>query len=350
MPSCTRDFSYVKGTFPRDAYVMQFEWQVATYRWVDTDGAPVSWIASASGQSPMSDSKRSPMLVAKDSERRSYKPFQKTTLYQIFADTAPTKEGILGFANEYGSLFGDTSSYWFDPEGACEAAELFGEWEHMILSMKQILELTGLIKARRGKELTKYFSWKGKEAIQGRNLYSYGLPFTANVIMAEKQPVSKDDAISTFSVFLPVLTPRLFKNFRSGVIGPAREYVRQALAWHMQREITVSPGWDKKQKNLELENDPRNLAGVLWLQVFEVFTGKNKPIECEVCGKVFVVAQTSVNKGRIICSDKCRQQQLRNRRKEAKQLHAKRKSISAIAKQLKTDKETVKGWISGGVR
>ena len=79
---------------------------------------------------------------AKDDRHvRWYQPLIKRSgLFQTFAETSPTKQGILGFANEHGLLGMDRVFVRDVPRPGAWSLETLAVWRGQILAMREVVE------------------------------------------------------------------------------------------------------------------------------------------------------------------------------------------------------------------
>ena len=96
---------------------------------------------------------------------------------------------------------------------------------------------------------------------------------------------------------------------------------------------------------------PRSLLGALWLQAVWSVTRPSSFRTCIVCGNPIQISLHRKTGGRRtdtkFCGTNCRSQDLRNRKKQAKERHQHGQTLRAIAKELGTPLSTVQGWLQG---
>jgi len=96
---------------------------------------------------------------------------------------------------------------------------------------------------------------------------------------------------------------------------------------------------------------PRSLLGALWLQAAWSVSRPSSFRPCTVCGKFIEISLHRKTGGHRtdtqFCSTNCRSQDLRNRKKQAKERHQHGQTLRAIAKELGTPLSTVQGWLQG---
>ena len=135
--------------------VFEFVWtvEVQGYRWIteklmDDRGHP-----NAFGERELC----SPMdcRLAATYRRRQYDPVRDhPALFRTFAEVAPSKEGILAFANRFGMLGKPRFTENTDPKETGRIPGICGEplslWKEQISKLKQAVELWELINVRIG--------------------------------------------------------------------------------------------------------------------------------------------------------------------------------------------------------
>jgi len=83
----------------------------------------------------------------------------------------------------------------------------------------------------------------------------------------------------------------------------------------------------------------------MWLQLARVVSGNKEFRQCAQCDRSFEVSPDVTRKSRIYCSERCRSQAYRSRKATAHEMRAAGKSVQQIADKLKSDVETVRGWM-----
>lgn len=108
---------------------------------------------------------------------------------------------------------------------------------------------------------------------------------------------------------------------------------------------------DSVDSQFRLNWVPRSLLGALWLQAVWSVTRPTRFQECSVCGRIIELSLHKKTGGRRadarICSDKCRTQAYRSRKKRAQQLVQQGRTPASIAKELGSTTATVQGWLQG---
>ena len=100
---------------------------------------------------------------------------------------------------------------------------------------------------------------------------------------------------------------------------------------------------------------PQNLLGALWLQFATSVDVLKSFLKCAQCGAPFEISRaprTGKRTDARFCSARCRVKHYRGRIERARRLRAAGRSEVEIARELKTQLSTVRGWLleSGGRR
>ena len=151
--------------------VFQFHWDVyqAGYRWVETRPVP-------DRRSDPEQFEPEMFLMDPDAEtlmRRFYDPLQEHTgLFREFADTAPTQEGILEFANKFGRLGGG-----IEEGNLLGRGERFRSWVSEIRVMHSAVSMWDMVREGDTKGLSHIIEWDDRNAVRRRLPHSPELPY-----------------------------------------------------------------------------------------------------------------------------------------------------------------------------
>jgi hypothetical protein len=142
--------------------------------------------------------------------------------------------------------------------------------------------------------------------------------------------------------------------FRIGdCLVPARYYLQHVVNQHLTGATSPQLRWNVKRHRphgLALFFVPRNLLGVMWLQLAEAINGNRQYRRCAGCRTWIVISRAAVGSrsSRITCSNACRMKVYYGRKLEARRLHHKGLAVTEIAARLKAGRLTVRGWIASG--
>jgi hypothetical protein len=237
-----------------------------------------------------------------------YRP--SVALFRDFADLDGTAEAVLGFANRYGRL-GPANDHTMD---------YLDSWRDRSGEMRQLVTLGDALSGGDGKKIRDALGTLTKEDLR---------------VVAERRN-----------------TP----GARVTPLGiTAGEYAHAALA-RIGYVLLTRRGFFE---NLTLEGDwgPKavvqarfrhdHLWGFMLFQFGMSLIDGRRFRRCEGCGKWFPLAPSVNRADRTTCSGSCRFQQYRRRRLRAVELYDAGKTVKQIAKELGSEVETVKGWVTG---
>lgn len=298
-----------------------------------------------------------------------YKPLgpEHSGLFRIFAETEPTREGILKFANHYGSL-GDgaqapviPAEYDKDSESVSRwllrlddssnaslprYAEPFGAWCHQILAMRRVVGLWDMIKRRNEGDLAKRVAWF--RTSDGKVHVSY-----------DSDCFDPPELLPTpFRDYLMIASdeknPELLERFQpNDLYGPAWVYIERVINSNLARRASAQSKWDNpKNDRLPFRIVPNGLLGALWLQLALAVDGDKDYRQCKQCLSWFEVSPAVGRTSKRYCGNACRIRAHRERQAQvqiqdkARRMRAGGKSLKEIAKELKTDEKTIKGWVA----
>jgi hypothetical protein len=283
---------------------------------------------------------------------REYEPMAESGLFLQFAETEPTEEGILGFANLSGSLGGRISAKVSYPvPGELGAfglgpGELLVNWKREILGMRHAVELWSMQKSANTEGLSRFIYWMGPKKRGTRKYPSRAVAYRGPRIT--EWPLS-------FVLYEDDEGPdaKLFSGFTPGdLLGPSRVFldgiVNNKLKEH-PASVGLFPETDRRQlrqgRHSTIRWVPSSLISCLWLQLARAIEGNRSHRQCEQCRKWFETAGEKREDARF-CGNPCRFRAYRGRIKEAQELRTGGVSLREIAQQLGSDVKTVKGWVS----
>ncbi len=129
------------------------------------------------------------------------------------------------------------------------------------------------------------------------------------------------------------------------------EHVQTEVNLRLGRYVSIELQRDPKVPEAKLYLSPSNLLGAIWLQFGLAVEGHKEFRKCAQCGEPFEVSVDASGKrtDARFCRSVCRVTNYRERVAMALKLHAQGVRPKEIAKQLETDAETVRNWVSKGV-
>jgi hypothetical protein len=239
---------------------------------------------------------------------RRYEPLKDHTgLFYTFAETEPTEEGIISFANRYG-LLGLSIELRNSITMPLEEAEQYGD----PVDVNRLRDPSEEYGAEMG-------GYRSEE-----------------VALWKAQITFMRQAMATWD--------RLRR-------GSAGEQEVRRLQDIVDKQLlgSVSPRLESVQRGgLELAVVPLTLRGVLWLQFAQAVSGNKEFRTCRTCREWFKVSPESARTNRQFCSEACRSRAYRGRKEQAQRLAAEGRSPKDIAAELGSDVKTVRGWIRRG--
>ena len=273
-------------------------------------------------------------------------------LFRIFAETPPTEEGVLKFANKFGSLI------WFHPRAfisiypdgplsltnppapmpvtysVFESKRDDGQyrytplssWETEITAMSLVIKLQDMIRAGDREGLSKHFLWTEAGEIFTDIAWIHRKPASDNLNQMYPYP--------------------LFGRFQPGnVFRPALYIIKMIINHSLQDRLSPKIQCSQNATRLKLSFVPPSLVSALWLQCAQAVTGNWQYLKCKQCETWFEVAPSVINKGKIYCSDACKSKSYRNRQEQAQRLYTQGLPFQEIARRLDTDSQTAKRWV-----
>ena len=99
------------------------------------------------------------------------------------------------------------------------------------------------------------------------------------------------------------------------LVEPALHVVRTLVNLHLGSEMEVEFALDEETQRFETVMAPRDLLGVIWLQLADAIEHRHQYRQCDECGKWFRAVSQGGSR-RNYCSDACRVRAYRKRKKE----------------------------------
>jgi len=252
-------------------------------------------------------------------EFNTYFPLEEFSgLFHTFAETPPTKTGIIDFANKYGFLeIENLESIEIGENGEQEKGESLSFWQKEITVMHQALELWNAVNNNDQETLSKYIRWDHDKKII-------------------------DFSLSEYIKWRPF--PEPFTPF--DLISPALFCLQQVLNHHLSGRVSPQVYKRDSTNKLTLYIVPNSLIGALWLQFAQAIDGNKEFRRCEECRTWFELSPETARTSKLYCSNACRSRAYRKRQAEARRLYEQGKSVKEIAEIIGTDVSTVQGWIA----
>src|SRR5262249_29769217 len=134
---------------------------------------------------------------------------------------------------------------------------------------------------------------------------------------------------------------------RDDVVAPALVFLARLINQELQGTISTKAVPDFEKAAISSQFVPESLLSAMWYQFADGIEKGLRYRACKVCGAWFALAPGVARKNRVFCSDACKSRDYREKQDRARQMKAAGKSFQVIAKELETEVETVKGWITG---
>lgn len=309
--------------------VLEFVWQVPE------GGFRVLKTKPADGSGPTTDYLTAGQPLGVSAMYRQYRPLKAYTgLFRTFAEVTLTQEGVLAFANTYGSLDDGEKAIEL-PEGKTKGTgEPLSLWLKEISAMRRALELWDAVKAGNLDVLSRRIAWKNGGVMYDE---AVGAPIDSAHLRAMQW------------IAAPEIHPERLERFRPGdLVSPALYVVQEIVNDHLHGRVSPRLLWGEDRSRLGLYLVPGSLIGALWLQFAQAIDRRAEFRRCEECRAWFEVSSEGFRTSKLYCSNACRLRAYRKRQAEARRLYAEGNKLEDIALALGSDVATVKGWIGKG--
>ncbi len=257
--------------------------------------------------------------------RRRYKPIEdETGLFRHFAQVNPTRDGILQFSNQHGSL-GAGATELVDvplatarravprlppaakdmdeskPTGLTTAGENLLTWRKAVIDMRRAVEMFDAIKENDTRYMAQFIRWHGPD-----NVVYEGRIGDRKLISVIDGPYSVQGSKFQYrDVRLPAI--HFLQQFVNGQLEANPSIVR--LLWDQLDRPSVFVC-------------PIGLLGAMWLQLSLAIDGDRNYRQCRSCSKWFEIGVTR-RADSTTCSDACRKRLSRAAKAAIVRRHAK---------------------------
>jgi hypothetical protein len=267
-------------------------------------------------------------------------------LFRNFARVPPKdRDAILAFANQYGNLGVVQALYELAPNEPGRLLGIWGEkhqeWAQHIDQMQRAVAIWDKVQAGDVAGLSRFIRWR---RAGGTGYWAYDshpdLPRIEVVPPKASPPPPGRHSQLIESV------EGLFKP--DDVFTPARFLVQRWVNAHLKDRASPHLLYQLEYGTQVLQIVPHNLLGAMWLQFAHAIAGNKKHRSCKECGKWIEISSEDDGRSarRMFCSDSCKFRDYRRRKDRAQRLKAEGKPVKAIAKELDTDVETIKKWLT----
>jgi hypothetical protein len=356
--------------------IAEFSWYVDRrgYRW--REGVRLQAMPTPPGSSLNEASPPAQTVVALEANGPEYYPdpnwdwyAPSSALYRTFTDLDGSPDGILAFANRYGSLGLRDSAYaredpWYGYEEAVEAhlrstegqgdagpalpemptaeprehlEETILGWRVELAAMRMAVDLhDALASAHPEARLRPHFSTFDRQQPDGsRLIFTYethtggtGTPVWSTSIRHLGEGAVQGPA--------PWSEYQVRPNHKSDYLGfyyLEAPYIHEGdpdlveYAWvllisivnaHLNTRIETQLLMDPKTARPVFFTMPNSLIGALWLQLAQAIDGKKDFQQCQVCRNWFELAPDKARSDKVYCSQACRSRAYRVRLRHAK--------------------------------
>lgn len=312
--------------------LVQFGWLVAKtgYRWIEPKR----------GQEPLlTDGLPAGLLGWGGHLGRPYFPFRdQAALFRNFADTQPTQEGVLEFANQYG-LLGFASRTVELNDGKADykaAAEPLSDWVRAIGELGTVVEVWDLAEQGDEKALSQRIKWDRLPT--NKMLSAFWFDGVSGTVTKER---------SWEATYEPGQPRRVEGEIGDSIIA-AKSFVQDRINDHFNKlGVRTGLDWDSDLRRSVFSIRPPHLLGALWVQFALAISGGWKHRRCRYCNTWFEVSpeHSGFRTNRLYCQTNCRIREARKRQALARELASQDVSPAKIAKQLDTDTGTIRGWL-----
>jgi hypothetical protein len=308
------------------------------YKWFgqDWDGGP---------NAPPEKKVLAAVLGARDSGRDEgrYQPLvEQPGLFRAFSEVPPTPEGVIEFANAFGSLWPNSSFVENDPDDPGKQLVLTGTSLEFvraeIQSMHEAVSMWAMVQAQDVKGLSRCI-----------RRYSAADPEPGAVVFHPEHLPGSTALGPPRVICSPTTAPDWYYKCVSGDVDfPARlligQLIRSRLLW--QEAVRLQMKWDDHSMASVFRIEPTDLRYALWLQFAEAVCGEKEFRCCPICHTWFELGEGKTRKSKQFCSVGCRTKAYRDRREEARDLFKDGSSVAEIAEKLKSDVDTVTKWVN----
>ncbi len=320
---------------------------------------------------------------------RRYDPFvEAPALFRIFADTHPSLESFLAFANKYGWLSSRSApsvvrhrpgSLWCDESEFGErlrqeaTEDLRRGIEPSVgayMRVREALEassggfteehaakLASLLNLDYGTERAESEAlWKESQSHLRVGLTLWD-SITAGDLLSLESALEQAAEITCQPVGSPspphyLLAQPQYRVLLGGQptdnhdpFLQARTLLRDLINIQLPRRVSLWMQVDPRDDSMGLRIVPNDLLGAMWLQFARAVAGNRRYRQCDACGLWFEVSPEQNRTNRRFCSTACRSKFYRRKKELARELRAEGLSVEDIATRLDSDTGTVGGWI-----
>ncbi len=281
----------------------------------------------------------------------TYSPLlEYTGLFGTFANLPLSTDGILQFANKYGSLDEMSPLLIRDRQEPTVGIAIgrggrFKHWCREIVAMQKAIDLWNGVKGQNREELQRHIAWS-RDAQDGPMVHYHSHPEcdTAELAIMEAE---REEAFEILIASNSVNKDWLEKMTPQNTILAARLALKQLIEEKLEQGLSSKMIIKPDGQDLAWSFVPANLKTAMWLQFARAVTEKLQYHCCPVCKMCFELSPPIVRNTRLFCSDACKSRGYRQKQDRARQLFAQKKTFPEIARELDSDVSKVRRWITG---
>lgn len=310
--------------------LFQFVWDVAKsgYQWVEV---PDRWGDLGGTRT---------VLRPIDPEKgiRTYRPLDdEPALFRNFARIDLTPEDILRFANRYGLLCTELSGLqWATPSSPLDFHyPTPAMWLNLVRWLRHHIRLWDMSENRDSLELKRLVQVDGDDVIFFSCLDDENL---AQFISGRARRTTRRESkyLLNFQNEPPQKIP----------FAAAALYVASKVSIALRADSETGMFWSPLDHRPVFRIFPRSLWGAICLQFCQAMDRGTRYLQCIECGKWIALAPGINRSDRLTCSPTCRTKAYRGRQERARKLADEGMKPRDIAKEVGSDVEIVKKWIS----
>jgi hypothetical protein len=305
---------------------------VSQWRWPEKGH---TWAESAPGAWWLTDG-----LPHHPPRYRAYAPLvDYTGLFLTFADTAPTPEGILTFANAYGLLGLRPQGLVCAPVGEGHGIEQWGEaqedWMKAILTMRHTVTLWEWARQNDSASLSQQISWDEHSLVwidthpefsaqEKQSDGAYAINHLGHTYLRAgflHHLHYEGTAPPQLHVCERVTHPGAMPIAAGDVASAALWYVQHVITAHLWESAKPCMAWDQATHHSSLCVRVETLLSALWVQFALAVTGQKTYRQCQdkACRIWFEVSPAKGRADKKYCSHTCRTRAYRERMAQAAQ-------------------------------
>lgn len=218
-------------------------------------------------------------------------------------------------------------------------------WLDEARAMRRCVALWDLLRADDRESLSRLVHWRA-DPERGRSVCLAATPDLSgppDVTAGDSVFYAKGDEV----IASATIHPELLGEFEDGdPVKPAQFHLQKVINSRLAQSVEARLLWDEARGGMALHFVPRDFLAGLWLQFAQAFTGNKDHGRCDNCGAWFEISRDAARESRVYCSPACKQRAYRGRRDKAVELKAAGKKVSEIAKELGSNVDTVREWLS----